>query len=102
MGWKVIPLIVNLGEINALVSKLRQGEGRVQHTVWKNRQGEQGPDKNVSQFLVCQVKYPYNTGLLHPMSMSYLSEVFECLLRLRMGIWLHTHIDTTTGTSPDL
>jgi hypothetical protein len=28
---------------------------------------------------------------LHPMSMSYIYEVFEHLLRLWMGIWLHTH-----------
>jgi hypothetical protein len=39
---------------------------------------------------------------LHPMSMSYLYEVFECLLRLWMGIWLHTHTVTTTEASPDL
>jgi hypothetical protein len=39
---------------------------------------------------------------LHPMSMSYVYEVFECLLRLWMGIWLPTHIDTTTDVSPDL
>ncbi len=28
---------------------------------------------------------------LHPMSMPYTYEVFEHLLRLWMGIWLHTH-----------
>ena len=39
---------------------------------------------------------------LHPMSMSYIYEVFECLLRLWMGIWLHTYTVTTTDTSPDL
>jgi hypothetical protein len=39
---------------------------------------------------------------LHPMSMSYIYELFECLLRLWMGIWLSTHINTTTDTSPDL
>ena len=39
---------------------------------------------------------------LHPMSMSYIYEVFEHLLRLWMGIWLHTHTITTTDTSPDL
>ncbi len=33
---------------------------------------------------------------LHPMSMSYIYEVFECLLRLWMGIWLYTHTITTT------
>ncbi len=39
---------------------------------------------------------------LHPMSMSYIYEVFEHRLRLWMGIWLHTHTITTTDTSPDL
>ncbi len=39
---------------------------------------------------------------LHPMSMSFIYEMFERLLRLWMGIWLHIHIDTTTDTSPDL
>ncbi len=39
---------------------------------------------------------------LHPMSMSYIYEVFEHLLRLQMGIWLHIHIINTTDTSPDL
>ncbi len=38
----------------------------------------------------------------HPMSMSYIYEVFEHLLRLRMGIWLYITIVTTTDTSPDL
>ncbi len=32
---------------------------------------------------------------LHPMSMSYIYEVFDCLLRLWMGIWHHTHPITT-------
>jgi hypothetical protein len=32
---------------------------------------------------------------LHPMSMSYIYEVFEHFLRLWMGIWLHTHTITT-------
>ncbi len=36
------------------------------------------------------------------MSVAYLYEVFEHLLRLWMGIWLHIHIVTTTDTSPDL
>ncbi len=36
---------------------------------------------------------------LHPMSMAYLYEVFECLLRLWMGIWLHINNDTTTDIS---
>jgi hypothetical protein len=39
---------------------------------------------------------------LHPMSMSYIYEVSEHLLRLWMGIWLHIHIVTTTDASPDL
>ncbi len=32
---------------------------------------------------------------LHPMSMSYIYELFECLLRLWMGIWLHTDTIST-------
>jgi hypothetical protein len=36
------------------------------------------------------------------MSISYLYAVFEHLLRLWMGIWLHIHITTTIDTSPDL
>ncbi len=39
---------------------------------------------------------------LHPMSMSYIYEVFEHIFRLWMGIWLHIHIVTTTDTSPYL
>ncbi len=39
---------------------------------------------------------------LHPMSMSYIYEVFEHLLRFWMGIWLHTHTITITDVSPDL
>ncbi len=39
---------------------------------------------------------------LHPMSMWYIYEVFEHLLRLWMGIWLHIHTVTTTDISPDL
>ncbi len=39
---------------------------------------------------------------LHPMSMSYIYEVFEHLLRMWMDIWLHTHTITTTDVSPDL
>jgi hypothetical protein len=38
---------------------------------------------------------------LHPMSMAYIYEVFQCLLKLWMGIWLHTHIIATTDTFPD-
>ena len=39
---------------------------------------------------------------LHSMSMAYIYEVFEHLLRLWIGIWLHTHTIITTDTSPDL
>jgi hypothetical protein len=39
---------------------------------------------------------------LHPMSISFIHEVFEYLLRLWMGIWLYIHIVTTTDTSLDL
>jgi hypothetical protein len=39
---------------------------------------------------------------LHPMSMAYLYEVYERLLRMWMGIWLHTHFVTTTDASPYL
>jgi hypothetical protein len=39
---------------------------------------------------------------LHPSFMSDIHMLFEHLLRLWMGIWLHTHTDTTTYTSPDL
>jgi hypothetical protein len=39
---------------------------------------------------------------LHPSSISYIHKVFEHLLRLWMGIWLHTHTVTTTAASPDL
>ncbi len=39
---------------------------------------------------------------LHPMSISYIYEVFEHLLRLWMGIWLHTYTITSTDISPDL
>ncbi len=39
---------------------------------------------------------------LHPMSMTYIYEVFEHLLRLWMGIWLNTYTITTTYASPDL
>ncbi len=38
---------------------------------------------------------------LHPMSMSYIYEVFEHLLRFWLGILLHTHTVTTTAASPD-
>jgi hypothetical protein len=39
---------------------------------------------------------------LHPMTMPYIYEMFEHLLRLWMGIWHHIHTNTTTDTSPDL
>jgi hypothetical protein len=39
---------------------------------------------------------------LHPTSMSYIYEVFEHLLRLWMGIWLHTRPIITTDASSDL
>ena len=34
--------------------------------------------------------------------MSYIYKVFEHLKQLMMGIWQHTHTDTTTEVSPDL
>jgi hypothetical protein len=36
------------------------------------------------------------------MSMSYIYEVFEHLLRMWMGIWLHTHTITAIDASPEL
>ncbi len=39
---------------------------------------------------------------LHPMSISYIYEVFEQLLMLWMGMWFHTLTITTTDTSLDL
>jgi hypothetical protein len=39
---------------------------------------------------------------LHPMSISYIYEVFEHLLRLWLGIWLHILIDTSTDTALEL
>jgi hypothetical protein len=38
---------------------------------------------------------------LHPMSIPYIYERFECLLRLWMGIWLHPHTLSTTDASSD-
>jgi hypothetical protein len=57
-----------------------------------------------------QVCKPYHYTLvkaeetfkLHPTSMSYLYEVFEHLLRLWMGIWLHIHTVMNKNPSPDL
>ncbi len=40
--------------------------------------------------------------LMHPMSMLYIYEVFEHLLRLWMGTWLHTHTITTADAFTDL
>ncbi len=39
---------------------------------------------------------------LHPNSRPYIYKVFEHLLRLWMGIWLHTHTKTTIDASPNL
>jgi hypothetical protein len=62
VGRKVIPWIVDLGAMNAFVSKLRWKLDQVRHTKWKDRQGEQGPDRNVSQCPIRQVEYPDDTG----------------------------------------
>ncbi len=59
------------------------------------------PDASV-QPMWLKFGWGYRTFQLHPMSMSYIYEVFENLLRLVMGIWLHTHTITTTNISPDL
>ncbi len=56
------------------------------------------PDASVQTMHYKAVK-PFN---LHPISMSYIYEVFDHLLGLCMGIWLHTHTITTTNVSPDL
>ncbi len=42
------------------------------------------------------------TCKLHPVSMSYIYEVFDHLLRLWMGIWLHIHTITTADPSGDV
>ncbi len=39
---------------------------------------------------------------LHSVSMLYAYIVLEHFLLLWMGLWLHTHIVTTTDVSPDL
>ncbi len=39
---------------------------------------------------------------MHPMSISYIYEVFEHLLRMWMGIWLLIHTITRTYATPDL
>ncbi len=50
-------------------------------------------------FILAEAVEPFK---LHPMSMSYIYKWFKCLLRLWMGIWLHTHTVTITDTSPEL
>ncbi len=68
-----------------------------------------GEGKWLKSYLI-QVRKPCQYSLmeavepckLHPMSMAYIYEVFEYLLRLWMGIWLHTHTIYTTDASPDL
>ncbi len=55
---------------------------------------------NPCHFILAEAVEPFK---LHPLSMSYIYEVFEhLLLRLWMGIWLHTHTVTTTDAFPDL
>ncbi len=51
------------------------------------------------QYILVEAVQPFK---LHPMSMAYIYERFEHLLRLWMGIWLHIHIVTSIDTSPDL
>ncbi len=53
------------------------------------------PDASV-QTMPLHFGWGCRTFKLHPMSMSYMYKVFEYLLRFWMGIWLHTHIITTT------
>ncbi len=43
----------------------------------------------LSHYTLVEAVEPFK---LHLMSISYIYEVFEHLLRLWMGIWLHTHI----------
>ncbi len=59
------------------------------------------PDASV-QTMPLRFRWGCRTFQLHLMYMSYIYEVFEHLLRLWMGIWLHTHNITTTDVSPDL
>jgi hypothetical protein len=40
--------------------------------------------------------------ILHPTSMSYMYKVFKHLQLMWIAIWLHSHIITTIGMSPDL
>jgi hypothetical protein len=51
------------------------------------------------QYAIVEAVEPFT---LHPISMSYLYEVFEHLQLLGMGIWMHIHSVTTTDVSPDL
>jgi hypothetical protein len=57
----IIPWKVDLRAVTALVSKLRFELDRIRHTKWEDRQGEQGPDRNVTQYPVSQVEYQYDT-----------------------------------------
>ncbi len=59
------------------------------------------PDASVqtSHYTLIEAVEPFK---LHPMFIAYLYEVFECLVRSWMGIWLHTHTITITDASPDL
>jgi hypothetical protein len=50
-------------------------------------------------FAIVEAVEPFT---LHPISMSYLYEVFEHLRLMWMGIWMHIHSVTTTDVSPDL
>jgi hypothetical protein len=52
-----------------------------------------------SHYIFAEAVEPFK---LHSISMSYIYEVFECLLRLWMGIWLPNQTVTTTDVSPDL
>jgi hypothetical protein len=66
--------------------------------------------ESLLKFYLMQVCKPFHYALieavepckLHPNFMSYIYEVSECLLRLWMGIWIHTHTISTTDASPDL
>ncbi len=55
--------------------------------------------RNPCHYTLIEAVEPFK---LHPMSMASIYEVFEHLLRLWMGIWLHIHTVTTTDASPDL
>ena len=54
---------------------------------------------NPCHYILAEAVEPFK---LYPTSMSCMYQVFEHLLRLWMGIWLHTHTITTTDASPDL